>query len=208
MSGIENGRAFDANAVRACVQGQLIGSEIIHLERTGSTNDVVMDTAVAGAHEGLVVFAEEQTAGRGQYGRAWNSAAGKGLWFSILLRPNLPLADSTRLTDWLAHTVASTIAQEFGLAPTVKQPNDIYIGEKKVAGILVEMRALAGEPHAAIAGIGLNVNQTLKDFPGELRDTATSVRIATGQAAARTELAVALLRALDSDYRKRRFLTP
>jgi len=206
MPQIEDGGALDADAIRARVEGQLIGREIVFLERTGSTNDVVMKAASAGAREGLVVFAEEQTAGRGQYGRAWNSVAGKGLWFSVLLRPNLPLAHSARLTDWLARTVSSTIAREFDLAPVVKPPNDIYLGEKKVGGVLVEMRALPGQPHAAIAGIGINLNQQSEDFPNELRETATSVCLATGHAIPRAELAVELLRALDGSYPQVQFL--
>lgn len=206
MSAIESREMLDADAVRASVDGQLVGREIIFLERTGSTNDAVMNAATAGAREGLVIFAEEQTAGRGQYGRKWDSAVGKGLWLSILLRPNVPLADSRRLTDWLAETVASTIARKFALAPTVKPPNDVYLDGKKVAGVLVEMRALPGKPHAAIAGIGINLNQRLDDFPDALRETATSLFIVTRQVIARTEFAVVLLRALDAGYGDRGFL--
>jgi BirA family transcriptional regulator, biotin operon repressor / biotin---[acetyl-CoA-carboxylase] ligase len=178
----------------------VIGRKIVVLERTSSTNDLVAEMSGAEPAEGLVVFAEEQTAGRGQRGNVWESAAGKGLYFSILLRPGLPVAKSARLTGWAAAVVASTIAERCALSTRVKPPNDIYAGEKKIAGVLVEMRAQPGGPHLAILGIGINVNQQRDDFSKDLRDQATSVSIATGRHQDRTLLAVDLLHNLDRTY--------
>src|SRR3982750_1913087 len=115
--------------------GFIIGREVIVLEQTGSTNEVVRQMAGGDWPEGLCVFAEEQTAGRGQRGNKWESAAGRGLWFSILLRPKIDIADSPRLSEWAARVIAETIGEA-----TVKLPNDVYIGECKVAGGLGEMR--------------------------------------------------------------------
>src|SRR5438093_5444991 len=111
-----------------------IGRQIIVLEQTGSTNDAILRVATANSKEGLVVFAEHQTAGRGQRDNRWESAPEKGLWLSILLRPKIDIAESARLSSWAIRTVAETIAREFGLAARVKPPNDVYIGGKKVAG--------------------------------------------------------------------------
>ena len=188
--------------LRAALGACCIGREIIVLEETKSTNDRVLELALEGAKEGVVVFAERQTAGRGQHGNRWESAAGHGLWFSMLLRPRIPLRDSVRLTTWLAQAVAATITQTTGLEATVKLPNDIYIAEQKIAGVLVEMRAMPQADHAAIAGIGVNVNQTAEDFSPKIRDRAGSLRLALGQPVERHDLAIALLKNLDATYRE------
>src|ERR1051326_612648 len=117
---------------------EALGNEILVVEETESTNDLVWKAFERGAGEGFVVFAERQTKGRGQYGRRWESAPNLGLWFSILLRPAVSLRDSAKLTPRLAETVAATIAAETGCSPTIKLPNDIYISGRKVAGVLVD----------------------------------------------------------------------
>src|SRR5438876_8313486 len=137
-----------------------IGREIIVLEQTGSTNDAILQVATADLNEGLVLFAEHQTAGRGQRGNRWESPAGKGLWFSILLRPKISVSDSGCLTIWAIETISDVIRMEFSLEPTIKLPNDIRIQGRKVAGVLTEMRAQENAPHLAIVGIGINVNQS------------------------------------------------
>src|SRR6266481_3235880 len=92
-----------------------IGQRIIVLEQTGSTNDAILQVATANSNEGLVLFAEHQTSGRGQRGNRWESAAGKGLWFSILLRPRIDLASSPQLTAWAAEAISGAIENEFSL---------------------------------------------------------------------------------------------
>jgi BirA family transcriptional regulator, biotin operon repressor / biotin---[acetyl-CoA-carboxylase] ligase len=178
-----------------------IGREIIVLEETTSTNDVVLQMANGGAPEGIVVFAEHQSAGRGQHGNIWESAAGKGLWFSVLLRPKVAISDPVQLAQRTARIVATTIQREFYLSATVKLPNDIYIENRKVAGVLVEMRAQAKAPHLAVLGIGVNVNQMRDDFSEELRGRATSLAIAHRRPIDRSSFAVALLRNLDLLFR-------
>ena len=180
--------------------GLLIGREVVVLEETESTNNVVSEMAMGDWPEGLCVFAEHQTGGRGQRGNKWESGAGKGLWFSILLRPKIDIKDSARLTTWAAETVAKTIQDEFGLLAAVKAPNDVYVGDRKIAGVLAEMRAQAGASHVAILGIGLNVNHAPGDFSEELRDRAISLAIAQRRRVDRHLVAVALLRNLDQTY--------
>lgn len=172
------------------------------LDETTSTNDVVLQMANGGAPEGLVVFAEHQTAGRGQRGNLWESPAGKGLLCSILLRPNVAVQDSARLVDWAAKGIARTVENACLCKATTKPPNDIYIDGRKVAGVLVEMRAQPGAPHLAVVGIGVNVNQMPSHFSGELRDRAISLAIVLGGPIERNTLAIALLRNLDQLYRE------
>jgi len=191
-----------AEELQADLGSAAIGREIIVLEQTGSTNDAILQIATADSNEGLVLFAEHQTAGRGQRGNRWESAAGKGLWFSILLRPRIDLASSPQLTAWAAEAISGAIENEFSLTATIKLPNDVQIDERKVAGVLVEMRAQKNAPHLAIAGIGINVNQSREDFPKELQSRAISLAMARGKQVDRQKFAIALLRNLDRTYRE------
>jgi BirA family transcriptional regulator, biotin operon repressor / biotin---[acetyl-CoA-carboxylase] ligase len=180
--------------------GVLIGREIIVHEQTTSTNDCLWQLALDGATEGFVVFAEHQSAGRGQRGNTWESAAGKGLWFSLLLHPLLPVEESPRITEWAAKTIAGTIKENCSLRAVIKRPNDVYIRGRKVAGVLVEMRARPRASHAAIVGIGINVNQQPHDFSDAVRDRAISLAMLCGNAIDRSQLAAALLRKLNATY--------
>jgi BirA family transcriptional regulator, biotin operon repressor / biotin---[acetyl-CoA-carboxylase] ligase len=190
----------NAGDLRAGLGQCTIGREIIVLEETTSTNDAIWQRATPVTPEGLVIFAEQQTAGRGQRGNYWESIPGKGLWLSIFLRPKIALAQSTRLTAWAAQSVAETISQEFSLCPMVKPPNDIYLEKKKLAGVLVEMRAQKNAPHLAIAGIGINANHAREDFSEGLRQRAISLAQALDRHIDRAGFAIALLRKLDSTY--------
>jgi BirA family biotin operon repressor/biotin-[acetyl-CoA-carboxylase] ligase len=200
MDAVKPRPPFDAAQLEKALVGNLIGRRVVVLERATSTNDIALQMAQENAAEGLVVFAEEQTAGRGQRGNRWESAPGQGLWFSVLLHPNLALAESIQLTTWAAQSIAATIGRELSLPATVRPPNDIYIAERKVAGVLVEMRARAGAPHLAIAGIGINLSQETADFPPVLQATAISLVTAAGCPIDRQTFAVALLRDLDRTY--------
>jgi len=180
-----------------------IGQRIIVLEQTGSTNDAILQVATANSKEGLVLFAEHQTAGRGQRGNRWESAAGKGLWFSILLRPKIQINDSGRLTIWAIEAISDVIRTEFSLEPTIKLPNDVQLYGRKVAGVLLEMRAQEKAPHLAIVGIGINVNQSLEDFPLELQDRAISLAMALHRPVDRQQFAVVVLQNLDWTYHAR-----
>jgi BirA family biotin operon repressor/biotin-[acetyl-CoA-carboxylase] ligase len=202
-----------ADEMRSAFGSAVIGREIIVLDQTGSTNDAILQIATPNSKEGLVLFAEHQTAGRGQRGNRWESAAGKGLWFSILLRPRIEINRSPLLTAWAAETISEAIENEFSLKTAIKLPNDVQIDGRKVAGVLVEMRAREKAPHSAIVGIGINVNQALEDFPKELQSRAISLAIALGRSAKgrirrgeqvdRQNFAIALLRNLNRSYRER-----
>jgi BirA family transcriptional regulator, biotin operon repressor / biotin---[acetyl-CoA-carboxylase] ligase len=191
---------LSAQKLRAELGPCTIGRKILVLEQTTSTNDVVLQMANAGAPEGIVVFGEHQSAGRGQRGNTWESAAGKGLCFSVLLRPKIAISDPVQLARRTAQIVAATIQSEIHLSATVKPPNDIYIENRKVAGVLVEMRAQPKAPHLAVLGIGVNVNQMPHDFSEELRGRATSLASACRGPIDRSSFAIALVRNLDLLY--------
>jgi BirA family transcriptional regulator, biotin operon repressor / biotin---[acetyl-CoA-carboxylase] ligase len=191
---------LSADELSARLGDTLIGRRIVVLGKTTSTNDVVLEMASDESAEGLAVFAEHQIAGRGRHGNKWESAAGKGLWFSVLLRPEIAVAESARLTAWAAQSIAQTIMEQLGLPARIKLPNDIYVGDKKVAGVLVEMRARKNAAHFAILGVGINVNQSLEDFSQKLGERAASLAMFVGHPVPRAELAVALLRTLDRTY--------
>ena len=192
---------LSAAKLRGGLGGCTIGREIIVLDETTSTNDVVLQMANGGAAEGLVVFAEHQTAGRGQRGNVWQSPVGKALLCSILLRPKVAVQNSARLVEWAIKGIAWTVESACLRKTTIKPPNDIYIDGRKMAGVLVEMRAQAGAPHLAVVGIGINVNQRPGHFPEQLRERATSLAIVLGGSVDRNGLAVTLLRNLDQLYR-------
>src|SRR6266404_114280 len=194
MSRVEVLDRLIAEELRADLGGAVIGREITVLGQTGSTNDAILRITRPNAEEGLVLFAEHQTAGRGQRGNRWESAAGKGLWFSILLRPKIEINDSAQLTIWAIEAIADIIRTELSLEPAIKLPNDIQVQGRKVAGVLVEMRAQEKAPHLAIVGVGINVNQSMEDFPPELQDRATSLAMALQGRVDRQKFAVAVLR--------------
>src|SRR5450432_4213485 len=148
---------------------KVIGRDIQVFEETTSTNDVIEKLARDGVKEGVVVFAESQTKGRGRLGRKWISPTRKGLWFSVLLRPELSPQETTQLTVASATALRRAIQSETGLKPEIKWPNDILIRGKKVAGILTELSAELDRVKHIILGIGVDVNLTAAEFPPELR---------------------------------------
>jgi BirA family biotin operon repressor/biotin-[acetyl-CoA-carboxylase] ligase len=179
---------------------QVVGRDIRVFQETSSTNDIAEKLGRDGVKEGVVVFAETQTKGRGRLGRKWLSPAGKGLWFSLLLRPNLRPQCATQITVATATALARAIRTHTGLTPEIKWPNDILIGGKKTAGILTELSAELDHIKYVIIGIGVDVNLTASDLPPELRPIATSLKIESGQAVLRAALAAVILRELDADY--------
>jgi BirA family biotin operon repressor/biotin-[acetyl-CoA-carboxylase] ligase len=163
---------------------------------TGSTNDDLLALGEAGAPEGTLLFALHQMSGRGQFQRPWSSARGLGLWFSLLLR--VPINDGMIpcLSAFPAVALVRTL-EALGIpGPTIKAPNDLLCGGRKVAGILVETRT--GKDSFAVIGIGLNVNHTPEDFPEELRDRAASLAMMAGSPWNPMTVASALLPELGS----------
>jgi BirA family transcriptional regulator, biotin operon repressor / biotin---[acetyl-CoA-carboxylase] ligase len=181
------------------VRGTIFAGQIHHYYRIGSTNAAAMEAAAAGAPEGSVFLAEQQTAGRGRGNNRWHSAESTGIYCSVILRPALPPADVLVLSlaaGLAVHSAVSGIGA--GIPPDLKWPNDLLIGGKKFCGILTEMSAEATRVRHIVVGIGINVNQTR--FPDELQRIATSLRASTGSEWSRIELFAALLKSLDREY--------
>lgn len=155
----------------------------VHRYRTlASTNVLALELGQAGAAHGEVIVAASQSAGRGRLGKQWSSPPGKGLYFSIILRPQLEPEEFPQLTMTAGVAVAQVLEEVCQLQALLKWPNDIYIADKKCCGILTEA-SFKGEDEAdlfAVIGIGLNVLTDKEDFPTELQKTATSLYIETG----------------------------
>jgi BirA family biotin operon repressor/biotin-[acetyl-CoA-carboxylase] ligase len=179
---------------------RVIGRDIRVFQQTTSTNDVIEKLARDGVKEGVVVFADSQTKGRGRLERKWVSPAKRGLWFSVLLRPDLRPQEATRLTVASATALRRAIEAQTGLRAEIKWPNDILVHGGKVAGILTELSAELDHVKYIVLGIGVNVNLASGDFPPDLRKTATSLKAELGKPVSRPDLAVAILRELDRDY--------
>ncbi len=174
--------------------------EIVVFEETDSTNDQASKLGKNGAASGLAIFAEKQNAGRGRFGRRWESASHLGLWMSLLLRPTFSPEKWPRLTTWAAVSIASAIERATGVRAGIKWPNDIFVDGRKIAGVLIETGLDRAQENFAVVGIGLNANHAREDFPDALASIATSLRVATGHAIDRTAMAAAILRELDAHY--------
>lgn len=178
----------------------LVGRFLQVFEEVGSTNDEAARLAEAGAPEGTAVLAERQFRGRGRLGRGWESPAGLGIWTSILLRPPLPPEEAPLFSLLGGVAAAEAIAEVTGRSAGLKWPNDVIVTDKKVGGILAELRTEGVKVSHLILGIGLNVNHARDDFPEGLRNTATSLRIAVEADVSRLALLRALYSTLDRWY--------
>ena len=170
----------------------MIGTPRLHHRLTDSTNERARELAASGAPHGTLVTADEQSAGRGRQGRLWTAPARSAVLMSLVLRGleerhwSLPLAAAVAVCEAAERTVP--------LACGIKWPNDVWVERRKLAGILVEGRPQEGW---AVIGIGMNVTTAAGELPGELRETATSLAMATGAAPPLEEVLTALLGTLE-----------
>ncbi|WP_339250025.1 biotin--[acetyl-CoA-carboxylase] ligase [Sporosarcina sp. FSL W8-0480] len=169
------------------------GRHVDYYETVESTQPIAHDAAQAGVPDGTLVVAEEQTAGRGRLFRPWASAARKGIWMSLIIRPTLTPQQAPQMTLVTAVAIVRAIEEVTGVEATIKWPNDILINGKKMTGILTELQADPDQVKAIIIGIGMNINQGEDDFPEELRSIATSLKIATGKQIDRAKLIASTL---------------
>lgn len=182
--------------------GRTVGAALLCLDTVDSTNNELKRRADT-APDGLAVLAQEQTGGRGRLGRSFVSPAGKGLYLSVLLRPQCVLADAGMLTAWTAVAVCRALERCCGVRAGIKWPNDIVLEGRKLCGILTELE-LEAETAAlrhVIVGVGINVSQDAADFGPEVAPVAISLAQALGRAPRRSQLAAEVLSALDDLYR-------
>jgi BirA family biotin operon repressor/biotin-[acetyl-CoA-carboxylase] ligase len=180
---------------------QLIGKSIKYLEQVDSTNLYAKRIAEADFQEGTVIIAEEQLKGKGRMGRHWVSPRGKGIWMTIMLKPQIAPADAAKVTLLTACAVCRAIEQTCNISPQIKWPNDILLNGKKLCGILTEMSIEQDEINYLIVGIGINVNIEPQDLPQELHSVATSVRIEKGSSIVRKELTAAIINNFEHCYK-------
>jgi len=156
-------------------------TRLIILDEVESTQDAARDMALAGEPEGLAVMALKQTRGRGRLGRSWISPGGKNLALSWILRPALPPEEAALLGLLASISVAETIEAQGVAGVTLRWPNDVMAGDRKIAGILLDARVTGEQPEFVIVGVGLNINSSLDDFPTELHEQITSLFLCTGK---------------------------
>ncbi|AQT68399.1 Bifunctional protein BirA [Anaerohalosphaera lusitana] len=186
---------LDVDRIEEAASGCVIGRRVVVYQSTRSTNDIAWEYAKGAESDGLVVFAEEQSGGRGRRGNKWLSSAGQSLLCSVIVSGVSAGAELLTLASAVA--TAEAIREYAGVSARIKWPNDVMVGGKKICGILVESRAIAGRK-VFVVGIGINCHQG-EDFFGseELRMPGTSVDLAMGEVCDRNELAGVLLRKLD-----------
>jgi BirA family transcriptional regulator, biotin operon repressor / biotin---[acetyl-CoA-carboxylase] ligase len=186
--------SFDLASVSAALANTAFAHKLQHLPSAGSTNLLALEAAQSGAPHGSVWIADEQTAGRGRSNHRWHSPGGDGLYVSVLLRPQMALVDALWLSLATGLAVQSAIKTVTSLKPDIRWPNDLLLGNRKCAGILVETSAML---RYAVIGVGINVNH--QSFPSELESLATSLRRESGKQWARELILIELLRALERE---------
>ena len=182
--------------IKVGLKTKIIGSDIICYDSIGSTMDVASQEAFSGSPEGFVVCAETQTKGRGRLGRQWFSSKGKGLYFSIVLRPKVLLHEISGLTLLLSVAVSKAIKKACGVSVKIKWPNDLVINQKKVAGILTELSGEVDRINFVVVGIGINVNEPKSSLPEE----AISLFVQKEKKISRVQLLQEILREVERYY--------
>lgn len=197
---IETPDRLFGHELAALLKGKVFGQQVIYREKVTSTNELAKELAQKGTAQGTVVIAEEQTGGKGRLGRVWYSPPGQGLWFSVILRPEINPVDASKLTLMSAVAVARTIRELTGIPAGIKWPNDVLIDQRKVCGILVEMSAEIDKINYIVVGVGVNVSLDEAKIPAEIDGVAISLAELEKLKVTRVELLAALLNNLDNLY--------
>lgn len=187
------------NEIQHGLTTRFIGKNIVHYEEVSSTNIEAKRLAADGAPEGTVVVSEAQNTGRGRMERGFFSPKGKGIWFSVILRPHFLPQEAPKCTLLAAVSVARAM-EKFGLKADIKWPNDILYEGKKLVGILTEMNAEMDRINYVVIGTGINVNIMPEDFPEDIRSVATSLAIMKGEKLPRVAFFREVLTALEELY--------
>ena len=183
--------------LRTLLEDRVIGGRLVYRDVVGSTMDEAAVLADAGCDEGTVVLADEQTAGRGRLRRHWITGPDDNVAFSVVLRPDRSRVSQLNMVASLG--VVSAVERLARVDASVKWPNDVRVGGKKVAGVLIESAMSAKGLSHAVIGIGLNVNLDTSAFP-EIAGTATSLMAETGTPLDRAEVLRAVLEDMDDRY--------
>lgn len=193
-------RPLQLQQVRDGLATKRLGTNLHYFSELDSTNAYARRLAEQEADEGTVIFAETQTRGRGRLGRTWISPPFVNLYFSVILRPQLPPARAPQITLMAAVALADTIASFIGTSPTIKWPNDILAGGKKLAGVLTESSCDSERIEFVILGIGVNLNYPVASMPEVIRERATSILALTQKNVSREAFMRRLIQDLDRCY--------
>ncbi len=181
-------------------RGKRMGGEIHFFPSLASTNREAQEQARRGAGEGAAILADSQSRGKGRLGRLWESPPGVNLYFSLVLRPDIPPAKAPQLTLMAGIAVCRALSKVSTLEARLKWPNDVLVRGRKVAGILAEMESESGRIRFVILGVGINVNWRGEDMPPSVRDTATSLRSEAGEEISRASVAGEIFDELEDWY--------
>lgn len=191
---------LSVGSIRNALATRRIGSKIYCYDEIGSTNNEAKRLALDGCPDGTLVIAEEQHGGRGRLSRSFLSPKGKGLWFTIVLRPDITPTEASKCTLLAALAAAKAIRRSTGIDCGIKWPNDILVGGKKLVGILTEMNADMDGVKYIVCGIGINVNIRADEFPEDIRSIATSIETESGAPFDRAALLGAVCEEIERAY--------
>jgi BirA family biotin operon repressor/biotin-[acetyl-CoA-carboxylase] ligase len=186
--------------IKRSLKSKIFGKRIYSYRKVGSTNLLGFRLAETGSEEGTLIVADEQGKGKGRMGRSWYSPPRLGLWMSLILRPDIPPFKAPGLSICAGLALAQTIKGMTGIDAKIKWPNDCLIDGKKVGGILLELSAELDRINFVIVGIGVNVNHSTQDFPRNLSQTATSMKIKLGKDLSRLALLTSFLEEFERIY--------
>jgi len=191
---------YDKSAIISQLNTKLLGKKLIFLDETDSTNNELKRLSAAGAEEGTTVIAKKQFAGRGRRGRSWSSEDGKGVFMSVLLKPDIAPEQVQAITLAVSSAVCKAIDPYTHTRPGIKWPNDIVLNGKKVCGILTELSAEPDKVNSIIVGIGINVYGKQEEFPADIRDIATSLSEHSDVEISRSRIAAKVLEEIEDLY--------
>lgn len=199
---VQKPNAISATEILSGLNTSSFGKNVVYEETVSSTQQIAHKLAHEGAETGTVVTANEQVDGRGRMGRPWYSQKGKGIWTSLIVRPEIPPQQTPQLTLLAAVAVVKGVKKATGIDCEIKWPNDVLINGKKVVGILTELQAEADQVNCVIIGMGINVNTAAQQFPKELHEKATSLFIEKGEETDRAYVLQCILEQMEMLYDK------
>lgn len=192
---------LDEALLKSALSGCSFVNKIVAFREIDSTNDYLKKLCIdESPPEGTLVYAEKQIRGRGRYGRKWDSPKGNGLWFSCLFRPQSSCRGELEWTRMGVSACQRAVYDLFGIRPDIKWPNDLYIDDKKLGGVLTEPALRGDTIQRVLMGIGMNVNQTEQDFHPSIQNRAISLKMALNREIDRLRVLVQIIRMLEKDY--------
>lgn len=194
---VDSPKIIKKEEIKYNLNTEILGKKIIVLDSIGSTNDYGKELGLKGRNEGALIAARKQTKGKGRFQKRWISTKDKGVYFTILLEPNLAPAEISSITPIAGLIVAKSLNKLYNLNSKIKWPNDIIINNKKICGILTEIIAEINLVQLVILGIGINCDN--KSFPDEVSKIATSVYLETGITVNKSELVAEILNNLEKE---------